>query len=610
MRSRARTLLLAARLCHAADRRTFFLAVALQLIAGAGVVLMLLAGQRVLAGLLRDDTVVDDPARVGLAVAVLAASAALTGIASGLQAGRQRLLIERTVRHVGERVLEVGSSVPLTDFEDAAFHDRLTRAERNSLAALQTTMALIQLVGGLFMSLGALVVIGRVDILLVPMVLAVYVPLWLAVSRNSESLFDFSYGQTPDDRGRQVLTAVLLGRPSAAEVRTFDLGGFLGQRWRDLYEVRIRAIRQTIRDNDRRTVLASVVSGALLGGTIAALAWMVATDRVTLAAAAIAAVAIQQLGARLTEVGAGVGQLAENALFLEDYNRFLSDYWNPRSSVDVSVEQPTFDSLELRSVAFRYPTGSSDALRGVSLEVRRGEVVAIVGESGAGKTTLIKLLLGLYRPTGGEVLFNGANLADVPESHRQKTFSAIFQDYVRLPLTARDNVVAGDWRRSSDDAVVVAALGRAGLYDLIASWPNGIDTMMSPMFEGGVDVSTGQWQRVALARALFRDAPVLVLDEPTAALDPITERALFDEIRQMFVGRTIILVSHRFATVRSADRIFVVQDGRVAEQGTHDTLIGRRGLYFELFTTQAEAFFGTAQESTPVDSPSPSTIPV
>jgi len=231
------------------------------------------------------------------------------------------------------------------------------------------------------------------------------------------------------------------------------------------------------------------------------------------------------------------------------------------------------------------------ALRGVSLEIGAGEVVALVGENGSGKTTLAKVLSGLYRPESGSVRWDGVDVATMDPDDLHRRVAVLFQDFARFMLTAKENIGLGRVERIDDIEAIVDAAERSGAHRFVSEWENGYDTVLGPIFVGGKDISIGQWQRIALARAFFRDAPLVILDEPTAALDARAEHDLFDRMRQLFVGRAVLLISHRFSSVRSADRIYVMHEGEIVEQGTHAELMALGGRYAELFTMQAKAYF-------------------
>ncbi len=238
-------------------------------------------------------------------------------------------------------------------------------------------------------------------------------------------------------------------------------------------------------------------------------------------------------------------------------------------------------------MSFRYPGSERVALHEVSLRIEPGEVVALVGANGSGKTTLAKLLAGLYLPGEGRVCWDGQDTRDVGNRELLSQSAIIFQDFIRYALSAGDNIALGRHERHEDTASIVRAAQRSGADADIGTLPEGYETLLGPAFINGTDLSQGQWQRLALARTFFRDAPLVILDEPTAALDAKAEHELFARIRQLLAGRSVLLISHRFSTVRSADRIYVLSGGRVAESGSHEELIAAGGLYAELFSLQA-----------------------
>jgi ABC-type multidrug transport system fused ATPase/permease subunit len=225
------------------------------------------------------------------------------------------------------------------------------------------------------------------------------------------------------------------------------------------------------------------------------------------------------------------------------------------------------------------------------MEIRAGEVVALVGENGSGKTTLAKMLSGLYRPDKGAILWDGIDVATVDPEWLHDRVAVLFQDFARFMLSAKENIGLGRVSRIEEIEAIVAAAERSGADPFIREWETGYDTILGPVFVGGKDISIGQWQRIALARAFFRDAPLVILDEPTAALDARAEHDLFDRMRELFEGRAVLLISHRFSSVRSADRIYVLHEGEIVESGTHAELMRLGGRYAELFSMQAKAYF-------------------
>ena len=248
--------------------------------------------------------------------------------------------------------------------------------------------------------------------------------------------------------------------------------------------------------------------------------------------------------------------------------------------------------MTVDSITFTYPSSTQPALIEVSMQIERGEVVALVGENGSGKSTLAKLLAGLYRPDTGAVTWDGVDISSIDQAEFSRRVAIIFQDFLRYHLSASDNIGLGRHESAGDRPAIERAAEQAGADGLIGKLARGYDTLLGPEFLGGVDLSVGQWQRMALARAFFRNAPLVILDEPTAALDARAEHDLFERIRSLLQGRTVLLISHRFSSVVNADRIYVLHEGRLVEEGTHQELLAAGDRYAEMFHLQAAAYLG------------------
>jgi ATP-binding cassette subfamily B protein len=316
---------------------------------------------------------------------------------------------------------------------------------------------------------------------------------------------------------------------------------------------------------------------------------------------------MQQLSARLTTITGGVARLIESGMFLDDYRQFVALAAASGAAPDADAKVQARDErparpatrgvaagVELEHVSFTYPTGTAPAVDDVSLEIRPGEVVALVGSNGSGKTTLVKLISQLYRPDSGRILWNGADATTLSPAAISSETTVLFQDYLEYHLTALDNIAFGRVERPRTLEDAVAAAQQTGADAFLSRLPNGYDTRLGLQFHGGHELSIGQWQRLALARAFYRGGSFLILDEPTASLDPRAERDLFVQMRKLSKGRSVLLISHRFSSVRSADRIYVLDQGRIVESGTHAELIGLDGQYAELFNIQAAAYLGEA----------------
>ena len=581
----------AVRLVHRAAPRELAVSFGLQVVTGAGVAVQLLVGRHLLADILRADRLDLGLSDVLPGLVAFLAVTALLSFAYAVRNDLQRLMAELVGRHAQGHILDVAALVDLEAYESPEFHDRLMRAQlAANFRPINLTSGLLNLTGAVLGVAGLLAALLALQPLLLPFVVLAYVPVWLATVRNSRTQHRFGWGMTPGDRRRQYLAMTLSAKTYAQEVRAFDLAGYLRRRYDELYEERISRIRELTRTRLRRSLMASVASSLLSSLSVAVLVSLLLAGRITVAAAAAAAVALQQLGARLSSIAQSGSGLFEDALFLEDFNAFLDLAPAVAAARPVAAPPPRFSTLTIDHVSFTYPGTERVALDDVSFDVHAGEVVALVGENGSGKTTLAKLLCHLYTPTTGRILWDDADTVSCDPVGLRSHVAVIFQDFAQYWLTARENIGVGGHGRMADLDAVVEAAREAGADEFLAALPEAYETTLGRQFEGGEELSIGQWQRVALARAFFRRAPFVILDEPTAALDPRAEHELFDRIRSMARGRTVLLISHRFSSVRSADRIFVLDHGRLVERGTHDDLMAQGGRYADLFTLQAAAY--------------------
>lgn len=576
---------MAVRMVRTGARREFAIVVAAAVISGLALIVVLFCGRQLIVQL-SPDAAPDSVWSPLLLVVILGIGAATIGITSAIDTEVRWILAHLVERQAAAGIVTTATVVPLAEFESPEFQDHLQRSLRQSVhQPWEITQAVSQLMVALCGCLAISIVLATVQPLLIPAVVLVGAPLAFATTRNSEALYEAVRAVTSLTRERQYLQDILTGRDQAKEIRAFEAADQLRGRYADRYDQELAALRRVSRLRARRSLLAGIAAMLLTVGVLAALIVLSIRGRVSVADAAVGAVAVQQLAMRLRGVNLAVSSIQEASLFLDDYADFLARGDQGATGPvgrPPAVTEPSA-AVQMHDVWFSYPGADGPALRGVDLTIDRGRLVALVGANGSGKTTIAKLVCGLYQPERGQVCW---------DTGARPRAGVIFQDFVRYEFTARDNVALGDLARADDDPLVVGHAKAARVHEFLAALPFGYDTWLSPSFEGGTDLSVGQWQRVAMARALFREAPLLVLDEPTAALDPAAERDLITATKRMFADKAVLVISHRLATVAHADVIHVLDGGRIVESGSHGDLMAQRGRYAEMYRLQTSSFEG------------------
>jgi ATP-binding cassette subfamily B protein len=520
----------------------------------------------------------------GLLVAVLAATQRGLSLC-------QALLRAQLGQRVNVMILEKALTLELRHFEDSEFYDRLTRARREAsvrpLSLVMRTFGLVQHAVSL-VSFAALLI--KFSPWTVVVLLLAGVPAFIAETKFSGDAFRLFRWRSPETRMQNYLETVIAREDHVKEVKLFALGKRLLQRYRDIFVKLYREDRAlSIRRDSWGFALGLVGTAALYG----AYAWIAASTvrgGITLGQMTMYLMLFRQGQAAVSSILSAVGGMYEDNLYLSTLYEYLETPVELALGNAPRGPRPE-DGIRLEHVSFKYPDSATPALQDVNLHLPPGTSLALVGENGSGKTTLIKLLTRLYQPSSGRILFEGLDIREWDEAALRVRIGVIFQDFARYQLNAGENIGAGD-EPEFDNAVrwrEAAAKGQAD--DFIDQLPKGYNTQLGKWFRDGRELSGGQWQKIALSRAFMRiKADVLVLDEPTAAMDARAEAEVFEHFRQLAAGRITILISHRFSTVRMADRIAVLDQGRVIEQGSHAELLHQGGHYAQLFTLQARGY--------------------
>ncbi|MES1242249.1 MAG: ABC transporter ATP-binding protein [Acidobacteriota bacterium] len=501
------------------------------------------------------------------------------------------LLSEKFTNETSVRLMEHAATLDLEDFEDSEIQDRLERARRQTSGRVGLMSQLFgqaqDMVTILSFAAGLVVYAPW----LIALLFVALVPAFLGEAHFNARSYSLSWVRTPERRELDYVRQTGASVETAKEVKIFGLNAFLIERY--------KILSAAIYDENRRLAARRAGWGGLLTaiGTAgyyvayAFIAWRTLQGRFSIGDLTFLAGSFRRLRTLLENLLMGFSQVAGQALYLDDLFTFFEiepeivSPENPRP-----FPSPIRHGFTFENVGFRYPGAERWAVRRLSFTLKAGEVLALVGENGAGKTTLVKLLARLYDPDEGRILLDGHDLRDYDLAELRANIGVIFQDFVRYHLTAAENIAVGRIEAREDRERIAEAAERSLADEVIEKLPEGYDQMIGKRFQRGVDLSGGEWQKIAIARAYMRDAQLLILDEPTAALDARAELGVFQRFKELSEGRTAVLISHRFSSVRMADRILVLVDGEVEAMGTHEELLAQGGRYAELFELQAVGY--------------------
>lgn len=494
--------------------------------------------------------------------------------------------------HVTDVIHRQSVAVDLAYYEDSRYYDTLHRAQQEAphrpnhiVQALtqlgQNGFSLMALAGLLFYLHWAVAVVLFVAVL----------PSIIVKIRHADRLYKWQSERTEMERQTYDYHWMLTNGFHAKEVRLFNLGNLFRKRHKDLREILRR--ERLLLAKSRSAFDLITQAGAILAlfGMLVFIASRTIQGAMTLGDMVMYYQAFQRAQGYLQEVMGGLAGLYEDSMFLNHFYDFLD--LKPQTAAPqrcVVVPRPMQSGIVLEHVSFQYPTAGDEVLHDINLTIRPGEIVALVGDNGAGKTTLAKLLCRFYDPMGGRITMDGVDFRDFNIEALRREITMIFQDYIHYQLTARENIWIGDVRMNHDDDRIRSAAQQSGADEIISRLPHGYETVLGNQFDGGVELSIGEWQKIALARAFLRDAQLIILDEPTSAISARVEHDIFQAFRTLLNGRSALLISHRFSTVRMADLIYVLDEGRIVESGSHEELIHLGGQYAHLYEIQAQHY--------------------
>src|ERR1700723_1013314 len=501
------------------------------------------------------------------------------------------VLADKFTRHISTRIMEHASRLDLTRYEDPLFYDKMERARvqgTDRVMMIQMMGRFVQdLIGAISLAIG----IGFFSPWLLAFLIICVVPAFLGETHFAFLGYSLNFEQTPARRQMEYLRILGGSRESAKELKLFGLGPFLVGRYKVLSD---ELHRQNVGLARRKLVfgvLLTVLGTLGYYGGYAFVIYQTVIGALTIGQLTFLAGAIAGASAGIQAVFTTFSGIADQALFLTDLVDFFAVEPTIRSKPGALVApRPIRQGIEFKNVSFSYPGNRRKILSGINLRIEPQERVALVGENGQGKTTVVKLLTRLYDPTEGRILLDGVDLREYNLEDLWKEIGVIFQDFVHYEMTVSENIGVGRIEDAHNPFRIRAAAIKTFAESVIQKLPKGYDQPLGCRFEGGVDLSGGEWQKIALARAYLRDAQLLVLDEPTAALDARAENEVFERFSELTTGKMALLISHRFSTVRMADRILVLQKGGIAEQGNHQELMAKNGLYASMFEMQAASY--------------------
>ncbi|MFJ9897902.1 ABC transporter ATP-binding protein [Streptomyces sp. NPDC091280] len=580
------------RLAWQADPRAVRIVLAAEAGRGATQAVSLLAVNSVLGQLINGGTIADRlhgavPALVTMAAVLLVG--ALLRAASTYATGRLEPKVERVAT---ELYLERAAAVELAAIEDHAFHKLLDTAQYGASSARRMISLATRVMNAVISLIAAAGVLTVLHPALLPLLVTMTLPSAWGALTNARRRYESFHIWVQHARAGHLISGLLTEPEAAPEIRVHGVGPFLLRHFHSMSESAEAEQARLARLAARTGLIAATWTGLATAATYATLGGLLLSGAMALSVAGTAVIAIRTGSGSLDTLVLAVNQLHEEALFVGDLQKLYEEAAERAIPVGGAALPEEPREIRFENVTFSYPGESTHpALDDVTLRLPLGRIIALVGENGSGKTTLVKLLAGLYRPDRGRILWDGVDAATADRHQLADRIAMVAQNFKRWPFTARVNVAIGRSAAPLTEERVAGALAEAGAEDVVADLPRGLDTLLARNFSGGHELSGGQWQRLGIARAAYRKGRILIVDEPTAALDARAELEVFEKIRALAgTGQTVVLITHRLASVRHADLVHVLDQGRLVESGTPDELLLSGGVYAELYALQADQF--------------------
>lgn len=504
----------------------------------------------------------------------------------------------RTQYHFDQLIAEKSSKIPLINMESSGYYDHFFRISGNSVRVINLIDNVFSILQNIVILFSLLILMAAVHWGLALGVLLLIIPSLIVNITMGNLRYRQMLEQTPVERKTGYLLDLLSSRSTAKELRSFNLSQYFIGKWSNLFWKNGYEKLYLEKKTSLSIFVVDAIGIIVTGAVTTLLIWLGAVGKLTMGAYVAMTQTLTTVQRALEDIAFRLAAIYEDSLFSNPMFTFLELPEENHEEKVLPFPKKILKGIQVWNLSFTYPEQNTKALQDISFHINQGEKIAIVGENGSGKTTLIKCLLGLYPVTEGEILIDDIDVRLINLSELRNNITVLYQDFVQYQFSAGENIGIGRVDKILDKEMIFQAADKGGAIDFIKDLPLGFDTQLGPYFSGGVELSLGQWQRMAISRAFFRDSQIVILDEPTAALDPLAEAAIFDQFMTLSEGKTAIFISHRLGSCRNADRIIVMKEGRIVESGNHNELIHLQGEYTRMFQAQSKWYVEDQEEKT------------